>query len=86
MSISTEILSHVGDGIDSIRVDKNATLYGESAVEVVVHLDDGRTVTGTFTTEPREGFGGVVFSQKKDIVGLMVSKIRAVLDGTASGR
>jgi len=67
----------------SVFVVKNAQLAGEPATRVTVQLQDGRTVEGTFTKHPREGFGGVEFSGPKDIVGLMVSKTRAVLDGKA---
>jgi hypothetical protein len=80
VSIATEILEVFTDQIDNIKVDRNAVHYGETATEVVVYLQDGRTVTGTFTTEQRESFGGVQFQTKKDIARLMIAKVRSVLE------
>lgn len=58
-------------------------VHGESATQVVATLTDGRTVTGTFTTEDKAAFGGVQFSSRKDIGALMESKVRSVLAETA---
>jgi hypothetical protein len=67
-----------------VKVETTRTTYhGESATEVTAVLADGRTVTGTFTTEDKAGFGGVQFATRKDVPGLMVAKVRAVLAGTA---
>lgn len=83
MSVSTDIMqSHpkFKDVIDTIKVTKTE-MYGEKATSVVVNLATGQTVTGTFTTEAKPGFGGVEFSSQKDIAGLMVAKIESVLEG-----
>lgn len=61
-------------------------MYGERATSIVVGLEDGRTVTGTFTTEAKDGFGGVDFSQKKDPVALMIAKVKSVLEGKHDAR
>lgn len=68
--------------VSAVDVDK-VEVHGERATQVVVTLNDGRTVTGTFTTEDKAAFGGVEFSSRKDIGGLMASKVRSVLAGTA---
>lgn len=83
MSISSEIAAQFQEGVDTVKVDKYAVHYGEKATEVTVYLSNGKTVTGTFTDHPRSGFGGVDFAGPKDIVGLMVSKVRQVLEGKA---
>lgn len=83
MSLSSEIAKHFPEEVDSIKVDKYDVLYGEKATTVTVFLDNGKTVTGTFTDHPRTGFGGVDFAGPKDIVGLMVTKVRQVLEGKA---
>jgi hypothetical protein len=83
MSIATEIMEQLGGEVRSVDVDRDAKIHGEDATEVVATLADGRTVTGTFVRHSREGFGGVQFSAPKDVAGLMVSKIRDVLAGTA---
>lgn len=67
----------VGMDIDQVEV------HGEDATKVTVLLDDGRTVIGTFTKEDKAAFGGVQFSSRKDIPGLMKSKVLAILDGVA---
>lgn len=63
--------------------DRNAEHHGEKATRVTVFLEGGWTIEGMFTANPRGGFGGVTFSEKKDIPALMRSKIRSVLAGTA---
>jgi hypothetical protein len=68
--------------VESIAVG-DVVVHGEEAMEVTVTLVDGRTVTGTFTTEARPGFGGVEFATRKDVAQLMRSKVAAVLRGTA---
>lgn len=83
MSIASEIKDRFNGEVASIKVDKNAVHYGESATEVLAVLENGKTVTGTFTDHPRDGFGGIEFAGPKDIVGLMVSKIRQVLENRA---
>jgi hypothetical protein len=57
--------------------------HGERAIRVKALLEDGRAVEGTFTTQDKDSFGGVEFSSRKDIDALMVSKVRAVLEGKA---
>ena len=82
--IATEILRHFHNGeISHVVIDKDTNLHGEKATKVVATLSDGRTVEGLFTSHPRAGFGGVDFAGPKDIVGLMISKIKSVLGGTA---
>ncbi len=84
MSIATDIRDHLPHGvIEDIGFDKQADLHGQDAVMVKVILVTGDYIVGTFTTENKSGFGGVEFSQKKDVVKLMVSKIKAVLEGKA---
>lgn len=70
--------------VKGVRINDDV-YHGEAAVVVTVTLTDGRTVTGTYTTEPKEGFGGVEFSRRKDIPTLMVGKVASVLAGTAEG-
>lgn len=82
MSIGGELIKEFPDQISTVVVNKERKLHGEQAVEVEVNLQDGRTVTGTFTSHPRAGFGGVDFAGPKDVVGLMKAKIEAVLRGT----
>lgn len=65
-----------------VRVDKTR-VHGERAVEVEAILSNGKTVTGSFTTDDKAAFGGVEFAGRKDVVGLMISKIKSVLGGTA---
>lgn len=83
MSIITEILTAFPDDVRSVQVDKNNDLHGEVATQVMVNMVDGRSITGHFTTEQKSAFGGVVFSQQKDISALMTAKVRSVLKGTA---
>lgn len=83
MSIATEVMERLDGDVRSVDVDREASLHGEPAIEVVATLADGRTVTGTFVRHSREGFGGVQFSAPKDVTGLMVAKIRDVLAGVA---
>lgn len=68
--------------VTHVNVEK-IDVHGEPATEVVATLEDGRTVTGTFTTEDKAAFGGVEFSSRKDIGALMESKVRSVLAETA---
>lgn len=83
MSIASEILAEFTDEVASVRVDKDAKLHGEDAIEVTAVLSNKKVVTGTFTSHPKSGFGGVEFSGPKNVVGLMVSKINSVLEGKA---
>lgn len=80
MSISSDIMTRFPETVMSVKVNKDAVHYGESAVEVTALLKDGRTVTGTFTDQPRAGFGGVEFSGPKNIPALMIAKIRSVIN------
>jgi len=72
-----------------VGIDTKPTLYhGEKAIHIMVLLEDEtgrRSVEGTFTTQDKDGFGGVDFDQRKDPVALMVSKVKSVLAGTAEG-
>lgn len=83
MNIGEQIIEAYPQSVDSVKVDKSSDLHGQGAVEVRVTLVNGKTVEGKFTTEARPGFGGVEFSSKKDIAALMISKVAAVLRGTA---
>lgn len=84
MSLRYELNEALGDiGAVDLFTLQETVWHGETAVEVTVILDDGRTVTGTFTTGDKSGFGGVVFSQRKDVPRLMRAKVEAVLRGTA---
>lgn len=84
MSFAEDIRENFPEGtIKLIGTDKSAVLNGESAIMVRVVLSNGKTIEGTFATEARPGFGGVEFKSKKDVVGLMTSKIESVLRGTA---
>lgn len=83
MNISEQIIETFPGLVDTVQVDKKADLYGQSAVKVEVALVSGKLIEGKFTTEARPGFGGVEFSSKKDIAGLMISKIRSVMIGAA---
>lgn len=78
-----EIMSAFENEVREVRINKDSELHGEPATKVTAYLADGRTVEGVFTRHPRGGFGGVTFAGPKDVVGLMTSKIRAVLDGRA---
>lgn len=69
--------------IRGVTIDREAAHHGEPAIDVTVICVGGRTVTGTFIKDGREGFGGVDFDGRKDVAGLMISKVRAVLDGRA---
>lgn len=71
------------DEVRKVAVDRNVLYHGAPATEVTVVLADGRTVTGVFTTEDREAFGGVEFSSRKDIPRLMRSKVLAVIEDRA---
>lgn len=84
MSLRYELSEALGDirAVDVFTVNETVW-HGETAVEVTVILDDGRTVEGTFTTEDKAGFGGVEFSLRKDVPALMRSKVKSVLAGTA---
>lgn len=64
-----------------VAIDK-VEIHGENATEVVATLHDGRTVTGTFTTEDKAAFGGVQFSSRKNVGALMSSKIQSVVTGS----
>jgi hypothetical protein len=85
MSLSDDILKKLDTPgvVSTIRVDKHDHHHGECATKVVVDLMSGQRVEGKFTTHPKSGFGGVTFGGPKDIAGLMVSKIRSVMEGTA---
>lgn len=84
MSLAMEIAAAMGVlPVGAITVNRESVHHGEKATEVTVRLKDGRTVTGTFTKEDREGFGGVDFQHRKDIPGLMRAKVESVLAGTA---
>jgi hypothetical protein len=82
MSISSDIMKELSDVVSTIVVNKSGNLNGETATEVTVNLLDGKQVIGTFANHPRSSFGGVDFAGPKDIPGLMISKIRSVLEGT----
>lgn len=83
MSVTEDILDHFGPEEVAHVTRVHTKHHGQDAVRVLAELGDGRTVEGTFTTEARKGFGGIEFSQRKDITGLMISKIEAVLRGSA---
>lgn len=85
MSISTEIVAHFQKQgvVDTVIVNKKSELHGEEAIDVLVNLYDGRWVAGSFTSHPRQGFGGVEFAGPKDIPALMIAKVESVLKGTA---
>lgn len=76
-----EKLTSIAD-VTNVRINK-VEVHGERATEVVAVLSDGRTVTGTFTSEDKTAFGGVDFSSRKDVGALMSSKIKSVLAGTS---
>jgi len=84
VSLRYELNEALGDipAVDLFTLSETVW-HGEAAVEVLVILDDGRTITGTFTTESKAAFGGVVFSQRKDVPRLMRAKVESVLAGTA---
>jgi len=82
MGIRTDIAEAVPE-VTAVYVDKGADIHGEPATKVTVYLEGGMAVEGIFTNEPRKGFGGVEFSGPRDIAGLMIVKIKSVLDGTA---
>ena len=86
MNIGQEIMKTYGDDLESVRVNKNVELNGEDATEVEAVFKNGTVLTGTFTTNDKKAFGGVEFSQQKDIPGLMKSKIQAIKDGKAETR
>lgn len=81
--ISADIIRAFPGGEVSVVAVKKTKIHGERAVQVIAYLDDGKTVTGTFTTEDKAAFGGVEFAGRKDVVHLMVKKIESVLGGTA---
>ena len=84
MSLAEQITNNFPEGtITNVGIDKSATFNGENAMTVRVILNNGKLVQGTFTTESKPGFGGIEFSLKKDVVGLMTAKINSVLRGTA---
>lgn len=83
MRIQEQIKSAFPKDVALVIVDKDAVLHGQKSVSVVVHLKNGLYVEGTFVKEARAGFGGVVFSQQRDVAALMILKIRAALNGTA---
>lgn len=81
--ISADIIkAFPGGEVEVVGVTKTK-IHGERAIQVIAYLHEGKTVTGTFTTEEKAAFGGVVFAGRKDVVGLMVAKIDQVLRGTA---
>jgi hypothetical protein len=84
VSLRFELKEALGDltGVDLFTLNETVW-HGETAVEVMVVLDDGRTITGTFTTESKAAFGGVEFSQRKDVPRLMRAKVESVLAGKA---
>lgn len=82
MSVIQEIREAFGDQIKGSAVTV-VNEHGIPAQAVVTTLSDGRTVTGIFTVEDKAGFGGVEFTQRKDVAALMISKISSVLRGTA---
>lgn len=80
---SDEITNALPGEIDTIRINRDSVFHGEVATTVIVNLVNGKQVVGKFTTRPRGSFGGVVFSEQKDIGGLMIAKIKSVLAGRA---
>jgi hypothetical protein len=81
--ITTRVLAEFPTEVRSLVVSKNVEHHGEPATRVVVTLFDGRYIEATFTNQPRAGFGGVEGGKPKDIGGLVIAKIRAVLEGRA---
>jgi hypothetical protein len=69
--------------VEHISLIKDCELHGEPALEVIVEIREGPIVTGVFTTEQKESFGGVQFGHHKDIPTLMYKKVQSVLKGTA---
>ena len=66
-----------------VSVDKDHEVHGEPAIFVEASLWNGQRVMGTFTKDQKASFGGVAFETKKDVVGLMSAKIKAVINGEA---
>lgn len=90
MSLSMDLWDAVKDipGVKVSSIRRDVELHGEKAVQarvVIEQPDDSAqwAVVGTFTTEDKDGFGGVDFDLRKDVPGLMASKVRSVLNGTA---
>ena len=82
MSINTELMDAFPDDISN-DITTKSDLHGEDSVRVQAFLTNGISVEGNFAKHPRASFGGVQFHNHKDIVGLMTSKIDAVLRGRA---
>ena len=80
MGIKTDIASAIPEVV-AVKVEKDIDFHGQSATRVTAELENGKTVEGTFTDEPRGSFGGVQFSGPKDITALMIAKIISVLHG-----
>lgn len=82
MSIKADILYEIGSEIFTIYTVKS-NYHGQRSTKVVVGLKNGQKLEAEFVTERPDSFGGVEFATDKDIPGLVVSKIRQMLRGTA---
>lgn len=84
MSLNTDLLEKFKDVDEVVGWDiDDVDYHGEKAKQVTVVLKGGTKVGGIFTVEDKDGFGGVEFTSRKDVAGLMASKVRSVLAGTA---
>lgn len=90
MSLSMELWDAVKDipGVKTTSIRRDVELNGEKAIQARVVIEQEHdsaqwAVVGTFSTQDKDSFGGVDFSLRKDIPGLMASKVRSVLAGTA---
>jgi hypothetical protein len=82
MSVAVEIKKAFPADVVAVKVE-DSTYHGEKAVQVRAELTNRKIVEGIFTTDDKDSFGGVEFNSRKDVVALMVHKIRSVLNGTA---